>query len=90
MTVRRSNSEIERLERENIALRRQLDAIRTNPGDMPNIGCGDSSCFCAMATGMHTNAGCRCDEQRLRRAVTWWRRVAKFRLATIKEMKEDE
>lgn len=38
-----------------------------NPPEL--VGCGDNSCIVAKPTGMATNGGCRCDEQRLKRAV---------------------
>lgn len=37
--------------------------------ELPLEGCGDGSCVIAPPKGQHTNAGCRCDERRLRRAV---------------------
>lgn len=32
-------------------------------------GCGDSSCYIAKPTGMHTNGGCRCPPSRLWRII---------------------
>jgi hypothetical protein len=77
----------EQLEREVASLRRQLDAIRQDPGDYPELGCGDSSCIVAHPKGMRTNGGCRCDERTLRRAVMWWRRRGEFLLETIRELR---
>lgn len=85
----RRNPQVESLERENQMLRNDIARMRQPPGDMPpDLGCGDGSCVVRPPQGMHTNGGCRCDERMLRRAVQWWRRVAEFRLATIREMKD--
>jgi hypothetical protein len=82
----RTNPQLEALQRENAMLRKWIDSMRADPGDIPLVAC-DNSCVCARPEGMATNGGCRCDEHKLRRAVQWWRRVAEFRLVTIREMK---
>ena len=88
MTARRFSLREASLEQDCASLRRQLDSLRTDPGDMPqSIGCGDNSCVCATCVGgLATNGGCQCDARALRRAVMWWRRVAQFRAATISEL----
>jgi hypothetical protein len=70
-------------------LREWIATMQKDPGDCPIVAC-DNSCLCATATGMSTNGGCRCDEQKLRRAVQWWRRRAQFLQQTIMEMKHME
>ncbi len=87
--MRARSAEVERLERENALLRRQADAARQDPGDLPINGCGDSSCEVASSSGMATNGGCRCDERTLRRALRFYKRLALFRQETIKMMKSD-
>jgi hypothetical protein len=82
----RRSAEVERLERENALLRRQLEVSRQDPGDLPVAGCGDSSCEVAQATGMATNGGCGCDERTVRRALRYYKRLARFRAETIRMM----
>jgi hypothetical protein len=83
------NPAAERLASENDTLRRQLAELRRDPGDVPATGCGDTSCVVAQPKGMATNGGCRCDPREVRRALQYWRRVARFREATIRKMAED-
>lgn len=83
----RVNPVVELLQRENGFLRTQIQKMRENPGDIPFLAC-DHSCVCATATGMATNGGCRCDEQKLRCAVQYWRRLAEFRQITIQSMRD--
>ncbi len=82
----RVNPQVEQLERMVRMLRADIERMRAEPGDSPLVGCGDSSCIIVTPRGQHTNGGCRCDEQRLRRAVQWWRRVAEHRQVTIQDM----
>ena len=45
-----------------------LDSVRgQEPPEL--VGCGDHSCVVAPPKGTGTNAGCRCGERELRRAV---------------------
>ncbi len=85
----KSNPAIERLERENAFLRKQIDRMREDPGDIPFNAC-DNSYLCASPHGMATNGGCHCDERKLRAAVQWWRRVANYRLVTIQLMRDGD
>jgi len=77
---------VEILELEVSVLRKTLDEIRRPPGDLPCIGCGDSSCVVRTPTGQHTNGGCRCSERELRRAVQWYKRRAQFLEETVKQL----
>lgn len=84
----RRNPELEERDRLIAMLQRQIAAMRADPGDIPDIGCGDHSCVSwAGPGGQGTNGGCCCDERRLRRAVMWWRRRAQFLEVTIKDMR---
>ena len=85
----RRNPEVERLERENAMLRTQLAERRKDPGDMPESGCGDSSCEVARPRGMATNGGCCCDERTVRRALRWWKRRASFLDETVREQRDE-
>ena len=85
----RRNPELDALTRENDALRRQLAELRRDPGDMPVKGCGDNSCVVAQPKGMATNGGCRCELREVRGALHYWRRLARFRETTIREMVDD-
>jgi hypothetical protein len=87
--VSRRSEEAERLERENAMLRKQIERFYQDPGDLPVAGCGDSSCQVAQASGMSTNGGCRCDERTLRRALSFYKRLAQFRAETIRIMKSE-
>lgn len=87
--VSRRSPEVERLERENAMLRKQIDRFCQDPGDMPVAGCGDSSCQVAQSSGMSTNGGCCCDERTLRRALAFYKRLAQFRAETIRVMKSE-
>src|SRR5688572_15672694 len=71
------------LEREIASLRRQLDDLRRDPGDLPVSGCGNNPCDVQSPTGMATQGRCRCDESTLRRALRYWRRRAAFLEHTI-------
>lgn len=70
------------LERENLVLRPQLEHLRANPPEMPSYAC-DNSCVCARPEGMAPNGGCRCEVQKLRMMVQFWRAPAQHRLAVI-------
>lgn len=83
----RINPEIQRLARTVEMLQNQIKNMRLDPGDVPFTAC-DNSCVCVAPTGMATNGGCRCDERKLRRAVTYWRSVAQHRQATIQLMRD--
>ena len=85
----RINTRVEQLELEVTMLRSQIARMQQAPGDIPFAAC-DNSCICARPTGMATNGGCRCDERKLRQAVSWWRRVADFRQVTIQELRGTE
>jgi hypothetical protein len=61
--------------------------IPRDPGD-PVEGCGDGSCLIRTPNGQHTNAGCRCDEIRLRRGVMYWRAKAKYLQYQLDQMNE--
>lgn len=78
----RSNPVIEGLQRTVRMLRDQIERMRRDQFDIPLLAC-DHSCVVATATGMAPNGGCRCDEQKLRRAVMYWRAVAQQRQAII-------
>jgi hypothetical protein len=82
-------SDVDRLERENSLLRRQIEISRQDPGDLPVVGCGDSACDVAQPPGMATNGGCRCDERTVRVAIRYYNRLAAFRAETIRMMKSD-
>ena len=86
----RTNPQVEALLREIEMLRRMAAERRKDPGDLPMLGCGDSSCIVARPTGMHTNGGCRCEPFKLRRAVQYWRRRAQFLEETIRTMREGD
>lgn len=81
------NPQVMILEREVRYLREQIERIKADPGDCPFLAC-DNSCVCATPSGMQTNGGCQCDEQKLRQAVLWWRRRAVFLQATIQQMRD--
>lgn len=83
----RRSEEAIRLEFENSMLRKQVERFYQDPGDLPVVGCGDTSCVVAHASGMATNGGCRCDERTLRRALAYYKRLAQFRAETIRQMK---
>lgn len=83
----RRSPEVERVERENALLRRQIDRFHQDPGDLPVSGCGDNSCIVAQSSGMSTNGGCCCDERTLRIAVAFYKRLAQFRADTIRAMR---
>lgn len=85
----KQNPRVEFLEKENNFLRDVIDKLREPPPDIPFAAC-DASCICVKATGQHTNGGCRCDERKLRQAVTWWRRRAEFLQTTIIEMRDGD
>ncbi len=85
----RRSPEAERLERENAMLRKQIERLYQDPGDLPVAGCGDSSCVVAQASGMSTNGGCCCDERMLRRALAFYKRLSQFRAETIRVMKSE-
>lgn len=89
VNVSRLNPRVEHLEREVAMLRREMEIMRKDPGDVP-FGACDNSCVCATATGMATNGGCHCDANKLRRAVMYWRRVAQFRQITIQDLRGDD
>ena len=82
----RVNPQVEHLEKVNAMLRKQIESMRAEPGDIPILAC-DHSCVCATAHGQATNGGCRCDERKLRQAVQWWRRRAEFLQITIQDMR---
>lgn len=82
----RTNPQVESLQWEVAALRKQIERMQEDPGDIPFTAC-DNSCVCATARGMATNGGCRCDEKKLRRAIQWWRRRAEFLQMIIQEMR---
>ncbi len=83
----RVNPQVEALERTVILLRQQIARMRQDPPDIPFAGCGDSSCVTTHGLGgMHTNGGCRCDANALRRAVVYWRDVAIRRQVAIQDM----
>jgi hypothetical protein len=87
--VKRNNPTVERLEREIAVLHKVIDDKSRDPGDLPVNGCGDHSCVVVRPTGMATNGGCRCQERELRRALTWYKRRAKFLEDTIAELKAE-
>lgn len=78
--------EEERLAKRIAVVERENQLMRQGP--MPDAGlpgCGDHSCLVNPPKGMGTNGGCRCDEQALRRMVSWQKReIAKLR-AEIEE-----
>lgn len=82
----RKNSQVEHLQYMNDILRKQIDNMSKDPGDIPFVAC-DNSCIVARPTGMTTNGGCRCEKTTLRRAVMWWRRRAEFLQITIQDMR---
>ena len=84
-TMRRPNPDVERLERECASLRRIIDEMRREPGDLPVTGCGDNSCVVRRPTGMATNGGCSCEASELRRALRFYRRLSEFRAETIRQ-----
>lgn len=83
------NEELEHYKRMYDVLKNQLEKIRESPGDLPVNGCGDSGCIVARPEGQHTNGGCRCNEHKLRMALTYWHRKADFLQETIKLMKDE-
>ncbi len=85
----RTNPQVTALERENTILRRQIDRMREDPGDVPFDPCDNSCIVTSKRNGMMTNGGCRCDERKLRRAVSWWRRRAEFLQVTVQDMKQE-
>lgn len=85
----RRSEEAIRLEFENSMLRKQIERFYQDPGDLAVVGCGDSSCVVAQASGMSTNGGCRCDERTLRLALQFYKRLAQFRAETIRIMKSE-
>lgn len=87
----RRNAEVDRLEMCVKILRATIARMRQDPPDIPFAGCGDSSCITTQGLGgMHTNGGCRCSEQALRRAVIYWRDVAVRRQVAIQDMLRGE
>jgi hypothetical protein len=82
----RSNTRAEFLERENKFLREQIAKISSPPGEIPFHAC-DNSCAVTRPTGVATNGGCRCDDEKLRNAIGWWRRYATYLRATIEMLK---
>lgn len=83
----KKNPQIERLEWENGKLREQIKRMREDPPDYPFLAC-DHSCCLATPRGMSTNGGCRCDETKLRNAVTHLRTRMHFLMATIQELRD--
>jgi len=79
----------DRLEMHVRLLQEQIARLTEEPPDIPFLAC-DSSCVVARPRGMHTNGGCRCTEQTLRRAVHYWRDVAERRQAQIQRMLSGE
>jgi hypothetical protein len=86
----RPNPEVERLERENALLRKQIQRFYEDPGDLPVSGCGDNSCEVQQASGMATNGGCCCDERTVRRALRFYKRRCQFLQETIRVMREED
>ena len=82
----KTHPRIEILEFEVSVLRKTLDEIRRDPGDLPCLGCGDSSCVIRKPAGQHTNGGCRCSERELRRALQWYKRRSQFLEETVKQL----
>lgn len=75
-----TNSQVTALQREVATLREELDTTRSRivalHGKCPS-DCGSSICWCAWPkTGLRTNGPCSCSEVALRRAVSYWKRVA--------------
>lgn len=85
----RINPQVAALEIENAILRRQIDCMKEDPGDIPFDACDNSCVVTSKRNGMMTNGGCRCDETKLRRAVSWWRRRAEFLQITVQDLKDE-
>lgn len=84
----RINPQVQALAREVEFLRRTIERMRQEPGDVPFVAC-DNSCVITRPTSAATNGGCRCDEQKLRRAVLSLRRRAEFQQVIIQELRGD-
>lgn len=85
----RINPQVESLQIENNMLREQIKRMREEPGDIPFDACDNSCVVTSRREGMMTNGGCRCDERKLRRAVSWWKRRAEFLQVSVQDMKDE-
>ena len=85
----RTNPEVEMLRKQVEVLRRELDRIRTDPGEFPALGCGDNSCEVARPQGVGTNGGCRCSNHVVRHALRYWRRKSQFLTEELRGTREE-